>query len=346
MLGLADAAEKGLLEHDKIVRNGPLVSNCRIVKSGESNTTRTIRTICKAFQKHGCEQAGAMAPFVKLTTSRGNRFNVLFWNAAWAIYHQQHFNSFFEVYGTPNNLLGAVQEDLDEIENIAGCRALGIIDKLVTGPYWRKYEAVENILDLNPVIEEMQRNCLQWSEDLPTLLFDQKPGFSDADIHKDNLHDALFQIQNDELDRLTLVALEIIMGYFCLTVARQMEEVLHGKLYNPSEELRNEVAMAPATNSVSERVFGSFDRYTREKPNATTLNLESTILFETNKTSSWLNGLDTSTKNLYLDIACKSAKGVIKNYQIGRKDIDERIRQNLLLKQKKAQEKERERDIK
>ena len=32
LLGLADAAEKELLEYDKIVRNGPLVSNCRIVK--------------------------------------------------------------------------------------------------------------------------------------------------------------------------------------------------------------------------------------------------------------------------------------------------------------------------
>ena len=75
------------------------------------------------------------------------------------------------------------------------------------------------------------------------------------------MYDALFQIQNDELDRLTLVALEIVMSYFCLTVARQMEEVLQGKLHNPSKELRNEVAMAPTTNSVSERVFGSFDRY-------------------------------------------------------------------------------------
>ena len=98
--------------------------------------------------------------------------------------------------------------------------------------------------------------------------------------------------------------------------------------------------MAPATNSVSARVFGSFDRYMRVKPNATTLNLQSTILFETNKTSSWLNGLDASTKNLYLDIAPKSARSVIKDYQIHQKDIDERIRQNLLLKQKKAQEKE------
>ena len=106
-LGLADVAKKELLEYDKIVRNGPLVSNCRISKSGESNTTEAIRTICKAFQEHGSEQAGAMAPFaihlrnspVKLTTFRVNKFNVLFWNAACVIYHQQNFNSFFEVYG-------------------------------------------------------------------------------------------------------------------------------------------------------------------------------------------------------------------------------------------------------
>ena len=39
LLGLAHATEKGLLEYDKIVWNGPLVSNCRISKSGKSNTT-------------------------------------------------------------------------------------------------------------------------------------------------------------------------------------------------------------------------------------------------------------------------------------------------------------------
>lgn len=42
--------------------------------------------------------------------------------------------------------------------------------------------------------------------------------------------------------------------------------------------------------------------------------------------------LDTSTKNMYLDMTCKSARIVIKDYQIYQKDIDERIRQNLLIK--------------
>ena len=73
---------------------------------------------------------------IKLTTFRDKMFNVFFWNAACVVYHQQHFNIFFEVYDTPNNLLRAVQEDLNEIENKAGCRALGILDELFTGPYW------------------------------------------------------------------------------------------------------------------------------------------------------------------------------------------------------------------
>ena len=69
-----------------------------------------------------------------------------------------------------------VVQDLNEIKNIAGCRTLEIIDKLVTGPCWRKCETVD-ILDLNPAIEEIQRNYLSWSEDSSPLLFDQKPGF-------------------------------------------------------------------------------------------------------------------------------------------------------------------------
>ena len=39
----------------------------------------------------------------------------------------------------------------------------------------------------------------------------------------------------------------------------EMEDVLQGKLHNPSEKFRNEVAVVLTTNYVSERVFGSFD---------------------------------------------------------------------------------------
>ena len=157
--------------------------------------------------------------------------------------------------------------------------------KLVTGPYWRKCETVENILDLNPVIEEIQRNCLLWSEDSSPLLFDQKPGFEGIDVQKDEVYNALFAAKPEQLDQFTQIALEIIMHNVCLTIARQMESVLEGNLHSPSDELREETKNAPTTNSASERVFSSFDRLIRNRTHATTLNLENTILFETNQTA-------------------------------------------------------------
>ena len=66
-------------------------------------------------------------PPVKPISLCGKKFLPLFWNAACVAYHQQ-------IYATPNRLLQSVQEDLNEIENTAGYRALGIIDKLPTGP--------------------------------------------------------------------------------------------------------------------------------------------------------------------------------------------------------------------
>ena len=108
LLGLPDAAETGLSQFDKTVRTQPIQSFSQIIKANESGTTRTIRTVCKTFEKHGSEQAGIMAPFavflkespVRLTMFRGNRFNVLFWNGACVYFHRQHFKDFFKIHGT------------------------------------------------------------------------------------------------------------------------------------------------------------------------------------------------------------------------------------------------------
>ena len=236
----------------------------------------------------------------------------------------------------------ATKEELFELPNIAGCRALGIIDKLITGPYWRKCESVPNILDLNEIVQELQNNCIAWANDASPLLYEEKPGFTGADIHKDNIYEALFRESDDpELDAKTIWALELIMIEFCKTISNQMKDVLEGgNLHNPSEELRQQTKDAPTTNNVSERVFGAYDRHMRERPNATTLNLESTILFETNKTGAWLGSLEDTTKKHYMEMARKTAKTVRKNYLERKAVIEERIRQNLLLRQKQNKEKE------
>ena len=94
---------------------------------------------------------------------------------------------------------------------------------------------------------------------------------------KDEVYNALFGPQCEQLDQFTKIVLEIVMGIFCLAITWQMESVLEGNLHNPSGELREETKNAPTTNTGSESVFSSFHGLIRERPHATTSNLESTI---------------------------------------------------------------------
>lgn len=52
------------------------------------------------------------------------------------------------MWGTPNRLLQAVLEDVTNPINIAGSKALGLIDKHITGPLWRIIESKIHVLDI------------------------------------------------------------------------------------------------------------------------------------------------------------------------------------------------------
>ena len=146
LLGLANEANTALQKLDKISNltdTAEFKIDARMIIDSEAGAVRTIRTVCKAFEKHGSEEAGVTASFkafinceCRLQPFKGNRFNILFWNGGAVFYHRNNFTRYFECFGTPNRLLRAVKIDLGIISNIAGCRALGIVDKLITGPFW------------------------------------------------------------------------------------------------------------------------------------------------------------------------------------------------------------------
>ena len=71
------------------------------MRKSESKTVRLIRTACKAFSKHGCEQNGVYQSFTTyllsnniiknlLVSFRGNRFNILFYDAGALYYTSPH----------------------------------------------------------------------------------------------------------------------------------------------------------------------------------------------------------------------------------------------------------------
>ena len=67
----------------------------------------------------------------------GNRFNILFYNAAALYFHMESITNFLETFPNPNHLLKSVGELMENPFNIACVRALGIVNKVITEPFWR-----------------------------------------------------------------------------------------------------------------------------------------------------------------------------------------------------------------
>ena len=136
-----------------------------------------IRTTCKAVQTHGCEKSGRISDFytflceevgfsnVPFIPFKGNRFNVLFCNGGILYFLYNHLKHFFESVKDENKLLKAVHSDLQIKFYLCGCRALGLINKFVTGPLWRLLEFGIHILDMNKHYQKMSSLIFDLSVD-------------------------------------------------------------------------------------------------------------------------------------------------------------------------------------
>ena len=133
------------------------------------------------------------------------------YNAAALYYHKESVLKFLSSWPNPNNLLKAVQEDLSNEVYLAEVRALGIIDKLLTGPLWRLVENCKSILELNPYLLRLKIKLSEFCKDASSLLtpygriFDDQPPI---EYHEDDIYIKLFEDSNNiEFDILTQQAL-------------------------------------------------------------------------------------------------------------------------------------------
>lgn len=87
----------------------------------------------------------------------------------------------------------------------------------------------------------------------------------------DCIYESLFANSGDELlDTLTVEALEMILGQFCLVLVRQLSDYLDGGTVTQNvQTLQKETSFAPKR---------------KERANATTLNLESSVMYRHNQT--------------------------------------------------------------
>ena len=342
-------------EADKVlqINEADIVADGRnqFAMGNESGAARLIRTSCKALTEHGCDMSGMASHWLTyleeqniknhLISYRANRFNVLFYDAAATYYHRNHISDFISSLPDPNNLLKAVLFYINHKVYLAQIRALGIIDKVVTGPFWRLVEAAPNILSLNDPLNHMLTKLKAWAVNASPIL-EQAPLFPDIDIHNDDMYDELFQ-ESDDADfcTYTQVALEMILTGIVLILERQAKDQLEGgKYFAPSNSLLHSSKNVPTTNTVSERDFAILDVLVRLKPAASCHSLETYILWCNNKPSEWLETMDAHEKTKLLDMA-RGRYGAIREQYIKRKEIlKQQHRQSLKARQNKKEKQE------
>ena len=136
---------------------------------------------------------------LQMSTFYGHRIHMLFSMAAAVYYHNDHIKDFLSTYfedKSSNKLVVCVSHYVNNKVYLAGCRALGIIDKLMTGPLWKQIENAKHILDLNSMwliffnyLDEFSRDSSNLLKG--TILF---PEFT----RQDDIFDRLFSVQDEQ----------------------------------------------------------------------------------------------------------------------------------------------------
>ena len=158
---------------------------------------------CKAFEKHDSEKAGRMVDSATYTAKKaveklhltsfwGNRFNIIFYDAA-----GEHFLASVMAeycsFAERNSLLNAVAADLNEIHFLTGCRALGIVGNIITAALWRVLVSDALFSDVAGVYQSLTQSFGAWPGDASDLVDGSACAFPGAKLNKDSvLWDVLF----------------------------------------------------------------------------------------------------------------------------------------------------------
>lgn len=158
-----------------------------------------------------------------------HRFNVYFVLGGAVYFHRSHLLEFLQKNMKSDNfLLKSVLEDIGKKVYLAGFRALGMFNKLISGPLWRVIEQVDHIFTLNSTWLNLKNVLDDLSRDASPF-FKAETLLPETELSKDEVFDELFADSGDvELDALTQECLEI-MCCCAVLVNRQLEDQLPGE---------------------------------------------------------------------------------------------------------------------
>ena len=198
---LADLAEACLKLWENVLLKGQDIESLADggYRNGDSGTLRLIRMVCKTVSHRGCKKSGIMISFeicmeekniflLPIYQFSGYHYNILFINAAGVYYLFHHFADFFNNIELENRLLVAVHWDLKVLVYKVGCRALVLIEKLISEPLWRIMNKEKWVLGMSKHYQNLLECFAKWEVDCNFFL--NKETFCDNSFVS---HDEFFE---------------------------------------------------------------------------------------------------------------------------------------------------------
>ncbi|XP_066922613.1 uncharacterized protein [Clytia hemisphaerica] len=326
-------AENALIEWEKAVEEEGSTHG-GFQKATKSRTYSLLYELSKlTTYNHGDQKSGKAEEwraFLKkreivdrMVSFMHHRFNIIFVLGGAAYYHKDQLSEFASALDGTNFLHTSVKQDIDNQIFLASNRALGVFNKMVSGPLFRILEEEGHIFLLNSMWKDLSDYLELCSRDASSMLegktfFEEKYVTSNCNIYK-----ALFRETEDPLlDCLTQECLEIICCSCSIMVRSQLKDQLPGgKYFQPSEKIVKETTNCPRHNLAPERAFASLDRILSMKPNMTTLAVAGAIMYSQNKTNDWLLSKSEEEIKFLIAMARKNKRKLIKENRSKRAKI-------------------------
>ena len=108
----------------------------------------------------------------------------------------------------------------------AACRALGLVNKFITGPFWRLLESNTPILEMNEKYQHTVACFEEWACDATSILNGEARLFQEYLLHIDHVSDTLLKPSSDDL--LVQEILETIFSGFSALLQRMVTDHLSG----------------------------------------------------------------------------------------------------------------------
>ncbi len=222
---------------------------------------------------------------------------------------------------------------------LAGCRVLGLLNKLLTAPLWRATESEGHILDMCDTYSQVNsflNECICDQSKVIQFAHGELSCFSEDIITKDDVFCSV--TQHDEHDDIVYNMLHHTFIALQHLISRVTKEYQSGGQYSNLKNdasFRRETASAPKHNKRPERIFGCLDFLLQKRPNVNTITNEAQIMFIFNQTANYIDNLPKEEFDEILHKITSSRNDIVEKA----KERESEKNEILMKKQKEKQEK-------